>query len=239
MIFALFFVAAIFGAAGIFIFPFFRGRGFGLSLRNVSTKDRMLALTFDDGPNEPYTSQLLDVLSQRGVRATFFLVGANAARSSETVRRIAAEGHEVGNHSWEHAFWRMFSRQAFLAGVERTQDVLYGLTGERPRLFRFPWLYEPARIAHSLRAEGLRPIGGVFGAFGETLQLDAERLAKHALGKARPGAILIFHDGYNAKGAYRGSTVRAMKLLLPKLEENGFRFVTVSELVALSSTERR
>src|SRR4051794_1727967 len=98
---------------------------------------QVVALTFDDGPNDPYTGQILDVLRQEGVHATFFCVGVNAARQPETVRRIAAEGNDVGNHSYRHR-----KRDALLDlrydDAARTNDILRGITGTLPHLYRAP-----------------------------------------------------------------------------------------------------
>src|ERR1035437_3657967 len=102
----------------------------------VPVAGRVVALTFDDGPNDPYTSQVLDVLDRESVRATFFLVGTNAERNPDTVRRMVQAGHAIGNHSYDHPRFDQISYAARRDEIRHGADAIAAVTGVRPVLFR-------------------------------------------------------------------------------------------------------
>ena len=122
---------------------------------------RRVALTFDDGPDPQRTPAVLDLLARQGVRATFFVVGARAEAHPELVRRMVAEGHVVGNHSYTHS-WRFPLRSLGRTMEElcRTGEVLHRITGRQPRLFRPPFGVTNPTIARAVRRLGLDPVGG-------------------------------------------------------------------------------
>ena len=184
------------------------------------TDEKVVALTFDDGPNEPFTTQILDLLDTHGAVGTFFMVGRNAERCPDVVRRIARSHHELGNHSYRHQFRRNFAgSRSFLDEIGSTQALFDRLVHVEPRLFRPPWLYRTRGILRAVEAEGLRSIGGEFCHLLEVFQPRAGRIAVATLRKLRPGSIIIFHDGFNgSQGVDRTQTVRAvcMRLLHPE-----------------------
>jgi len=206
---------------------------FGYFPYRVRTQQRVIAMTFDDGPNEPYTSQLLDVLRKHRVAATFFLVGRCLERAPAVGRRIVAEGHAVGGHSYTHAFRRYFTQPSFREEIERSQRVLRDVVQVSPTLFRPPWLFRQPWLLATLKRVGLTPVSGEFADELEIFQPSAERMVRRALSKARPGAILIFHDGVDARGGDRSQTVRAIDLLIPELRSRGYSFATVDELLQM------
>jgi len=203
---------------------------FGYFPHRVHTQERVIALTFDDGPNEPYTSQVLDILAAHRVAATFFMVGRCLERSPAVGRRIVAEGHSVGNHSYTHSFLSYLKQPSFRDEIERTQRVMHDILGVRPALFRPPWLFRQPWLLASVRRAGLNAVSGEFGDVMEPFQPPAERMVRRALSKAKPGAILIFHDGFDARGGDRTETVRAIELLIPELRSRGYSFATVEAL---------
>ncbi len=195
------------------------------------TAQPLVALTFDDGPNEPYTSAILDYLDTVKVRATFFHVGQCAQRHPETVKRIAASGHVIGNHSLSHRFSTYLRPNGFEREVTQTQAILRDLIGHTPALARTPWLWRQPALLHMLRRNGLRPVAGAFCHALEVFQPDGQRMARRAVAKTRPGTILIFHDGFDARGGDRSQTVHAVRFTTEALLAKGFRFVTVDELL--------
>ncbi len=197
------------------------------------TSERVVALTFDDGPNEPYTSQILDALARRRLRATFFQVGRCVERFPGTTARMVAEGHVVGNHSLTHRFHSYLLPGRMAAEVRRTQAILARALGRTPALYRSPWLWRQPMLLRMLRREGLRPVSGEFCHALEVFQPSPERIARRAVAKARPGSILIFHDGFDARGGDRRSTVRAVELTIDALRDAGYRFVTIDELLGV------
>jgi peptidoglycan/xylan/chitin deacetylase (PgdA/CDA1 family) len=195
--------------------------------------DRVVALTFDDGPNEPYTSQIAQVLENRGVRATFFQVGRCVQHSPATTAALAAAGHVIGNHALSHRFRTYLRRGAFAKEIEQTQQILGQVLGQEPRLVRMPWLWRQPAILSMLTRRGLTPVSGLFCHALEVFQIDAARIAARAMAKAGPGVIIIFHDGYNARGGVRAETVDAVGLSIDGLRARGYRFVTVDQLLGI------
>jgi peptidoglycan/xylan/chitin deacetylase (PgdA/CDA1 family) len=195
--------------------------------------DRVVALTFDDGPNEPYTSQIVDCLSGKNIRATFFQVGRCIERHPEATVRIHAAGHVIGNHSLSHR-WDTCMRPGRLAReIEETQEILRHMIGRAPGLFRSPWLWRQPMLLRRVRRFSLQPVSGVFCHSMEVFQPDAARIARRAVAKTRPGSILIFHDGFDGRGGNRSETVRAVDITTDELLRRGYRFVTVDELLAV------
>jgi peptidoglycan-N-acetylglucosamine deacetylase len=228
-------LAAGIAVAGLGYWTAFRptSQTFGRFPFHGDTVEPLVALTFDDGPNEPYTSRLLQVLAERHVRATFFMVGRCAERFPATVRAVVDAGHVVGNHSYSHSFSRYLTMPTQRAEIRRGQDCLAAIAKVRPGLYRPPWLCHWPWVLGSVRTAGLQAVSGRFGHPLEVFQPPAGRLAAAAARVARPGAILIFHDGFDSRGGARGQTVAAIGPLIDTLDERGYRFATVDELLGV------
>jgi peptidoglycan/xylan/chitin deacetylase (PgdA/CDA1 family) len=195
--------------------------------------DRVVALTFDDGPNEPYTSQILEILDEHAIRATFFQVGHCVERHPDVARRTVDAGHVVGNHSLTHRFGTYLRPRAFEREVEQSQHILARVLGRTPALARTPWLWRQPALLRMLRRGGLHPVAGEFGHAFEVFQPSGARMARRAIAKTRPGSILIFHDGFDARGGNRAETVAAVRDTVEGLLSRGYRFVTVDELLGV------
>ncbi len=194
--------------------------------------DRRLALTFDDGPNEPFTTEVAGLLETRGIRGTFFQVGQCVERHPGVTRDLAAAGHVIGNHSHRHAFHRGWTEQALREEIGTAQDVLTSELGSPPLLYRPPWLIRTAATFRVLDELGLRPVSGHFCHPLEPLQPDAARMARWAADRvARPGRIVIFHDGFDNRGGNRRQTVEALAILLDRWQDEGYSLVTVDRLL--------
>lgn len=204
---------------------------FGHFPYGARTTQRVVALTFDDGPNEPYTSELLDLLKREQVAATFFVVGVNLAKHPETVKRATREGHVIGNHSLSHQFRKYFTGLSFNSEISANQQLIATTTGRTPALFRPPWLFRTPWLLASLRKFKLQPISGTFVNNREIFQPSAETIAATAYRRTKNGTILIFHDGYNAKGGPRQATITAVGQLIDRLRADGYKFVTVDQLL--------
>jgi peptidoglycan/xylan/chitin deacetylase (PgdA/CDA1 family) len=194
----------------------------------------LLAVTFDDGPSR-WTGEVLSVLAAFGARATFFMIGEAVIGMPEVAAAVVAAGHEVGNHTFTHV--RLDERRS--ARVERelrrTSDVLAERVGVRPSLFRPPYVGYDKRVLAAASRVGLGQ-AVVADAYPEDYALDSAReIADRALAVACPGRVICLHDGRPPReptGITRQSrwpTVAALELILAELQ--GFRFVTVSELL--------
>jgi peptidoglycan/xylan/chitin deacetylase (PgdA/CDA1 family) len=192
--------------------------------------DRVVALTFDDGPNEPYTSAIADFLDLRGIKATFFQVGQAVARYPHVTARLAESGHVIGHHGQTHRFSRYLRRATLAADMAEGLDA-FAAVGLRPALYRPPWLLRIPALRAVARTHGLQVVSGEFCHALEVFQPAAHRIARRAVAKARPGSILIFHDGFDGKGGNRASTVDAVTIVVDRLISQGYRFTTVDRLL--------
>lgn len=204
---------------------------FGKFPYRAKTNQKVIALTFDDGPNDPFTTELLDYLAKEKVKATFFVVGSCAERYPNTVKRIVKDGHIIGNHSLSHKFTNYFKNPSFRTEITKNQDIIYKLTGKTPALFRPPWLMRQPMILKTVKKLGLSPVGGEFCSNLEVLQVSSKKIASDTMKKIRPGSIIIFHDGYDGKGGNRRQTIDAVKQLIPELKKAGYTMTTVDKLL--------
>jgi peptidoglycan/xylan/chitin deacetylase (PgdA/CDA1 family) len=192
----------------------------------------VVALTFDDGPNEPYTSQIAEFLGERDIRATFFQVGRAVLANPAVTRRLAAVGHVIGNHGFTHEFTNYLSRRTVTDDVRKGQAAL-ATAGLRPALYRPPWLLRIPALTAVLRQQGLRPVSGECCDPFEVCQPRPALIAERVLTKAGPGSIIIFHDGFDGHGGNRASTVAAVKIVVDRLSHDGLGFVTVDDLLGV------
>lgn len=194
-----------------------------------SPSARRIALTFDDGPDPEWTPRILEVLGQRGVRGTFFLVGARAARGPDVARAIAAAGHEIGNHSWSHrSLWLCGPRRTAVE-IGRAHTLLTDLTGQAPRYFRPPWGMVNAAMFGALRRYGERCVFWSIQSEGLRRQ-PASTQAAFVVRRARPGAIVDLHDAEGVPGA-PARLCQALPLMIDGLRAAGYDFATVAELL--------
>jgi peptidoglycan/xylan/chitin deacetylase (PgdA/CDA1 family) len=188
-----------------------------------------VALTFDDGPDPVWTPRLLDALGQAGVRGTFFLVGERAERAPALVRRMVAEGHEIGNHSWSHRSLWMCGPRVTAREIGRAHDRLASLTGVPPRHFRPPWGMVNAAMFPALRRVGERCVFWSLQPEGRRPR-SAQRQVADVLGRAHPGAIVDLHDAEGTPGA-PARLLQALPAMLAGLRERGYTFSTIADLI--------
>lgn len=198
--------------------------------------EKVVALTFDDGPNDPYTTQILDVLKQEGVHATFFVVGQNAERQPGTVRRIVAEGNDLGNHSYRHR-----KRDALLDlhydDMTRANDVLRGITGTLPRLYRAPNGFHTPWSLRAVGEHGLRAVGWDVES-NDWDEPGVDTIVMRTVNHVQAGSIILLHDGDNTRlGTDRSQQVQAVRGIIETLKARGYRFVTVSEMLGLPQSK--
>ena len=212
-------------------------RPFCGSIVGGRTAAKRIALTFDDGPDPVWTPRVLDALAAHGMRATFFLVGERAARHPELVARILAEGHEAGSHSWDHPSLPELAPAAVAAQIARTRAILGGADSG---LLRPPYGHQSFVTWRLARRAGYRVVMWNVAA-GDWRDDDGETLAARILAEAGPGAIVLLHDSLYSyeQPAFRdrGPTIAALGILAGRLA--GYRFVTVTELLAEAGADMR
>jgi peptidoglycan/xylan/chitin deacetylase (PgdA/CDA1 family) len=189
--------------------------------RWVSRTERQVALTIDDGPSSPYTRQVLDVLDRYGVVATFCMVGRQVAAHPDVARTVAERGHLLANHTWDHANLARASAARIADEISRTQDVLSAVTGRTPTFFRAPYGAWSAAVTGACADHGLRALGWSVDP-QDWARPTVPVLVSRLLRDTAPGSILLEHDG----GGDRSQTVAALTVVLPRLLDEGYRFVT-------------
>lgn len=186
----------------------------------IDTEEKAIALTFDDGPHPVYTEEILDVLDQAGVKASFFMMGKEAELYPDVVKKVDDAGHLIGNHTYTHANVCQISEAETLDEITKTNDILEDLTGKRPQFFRPPF---------GCKNEALEKQTGMFWIFWDVDTLDwscqnAGQVYRQVVKNVGENDIILMHDAYP-------STVEAVKNLIPALREMGYTFVTVDRLV--------
>ncbi len=202
---------------------------FGSLVSRVETQERVVALTFDDGPTAHYTEEILAILRQEGIKATFFVVGAALERDLAVCQRMVAEGHELGNHSYTHQRLVLLPYGTIRQEIEQTDALIRdcGYGGEIH--FRPPggkkFLLLPLYLALTGRLDIFWDIGPEAD---RQVAADEEKIVSYVLERARPGSIVLLHVMYRSREASR----MALPGIIQGLKEDGYRFVTVSELLA-------
>lgn len=194
--------------------------------------ERKIALTFDDGPDPRFTEQVLDILAEYNVPATFFVMGSRAIAYPEIVQRMIADGHIVGNHTYFHP---NLVKEADLATLERevmrTEDTLNEIIGYRTKLFRAPYGFLYNELVEKLAELNYSII--VWSVDSLDWQEDPPAtIAANVVNNVHPGAIILMHDGGDWD-ADRTNTIQSLRQIIPTLKEQGYQFVTVPELLTI------
>lgn len=184
---------------------------------------KLLALTFDDGPDERITPQILDALAEHGARATFFVLGGQAKAHPELLQRIVAEGHALGNHSYSHP-QRTTASEA-QSELDRTDALIADVAGQEPTVYRPPYGIVDGNLTRAALARGYAAVLWTISS-ADTRPIDADTIARNVIYTPNPGDIVLMHDG-----AGHQATADAVPRILRELGEAGFEFVTMPELL--------
>lgn len=186
------------------------------------TERKVIALTFDDGPNTTTTNEVLDVLEKYGIKASFFLIGNNIDdESAEAVKRAYDMGCEIGNHSRSHSYMDKLTAEEITEEVTYVNEKVIEITGEAPTFFRPPYIAVNDKMFETIEM----PFIAGYGANDWEDRVTADRRALMVLRQAKNGAIILLHD---AKG--NSQTVEALDTIIPELQAQGYEFVTISEV---------
>jgi peptidoglycan-N-acetylglucosamine deacetylase len=194
---------------------------------------KVIALTFDDGPWPKTTDQVLDILQANNIKGTFFVVGQNLKNYPELGKRIVTEGHVIANHTWHH-WYHFFNPQAAAFEIDRTTDLIYQITGAKTTLFR-----PPGGILHNglvAYAKNQKYTVVMWSADSTDYKLPTvPHLINNVIKDSKPGGIVLMHDG----GGNRSRTVQALPEIIGNFRKQGYRFVTIPELLEIQDTDQK
>jgi len=200
---------------------------FGPALGKIESPGKVVALTFDDGPNPDATPRILDTLAEKGVRATFFVLGSHAERWPEIVRRISHDGHQLGNHGYFHR------KLQFKSPFYVSRDIRLGIRAIKragapaPKYFRAPHGFRSPWTTPIASSYGERTVGWSLGVW-DSDRPGVEEIVRRTMEGVSPGSIVLLHDGdgYNPDGD-RMQTAAALPLIIDRLKEQGYEFATL------------
>ena len=197
---------------------------FGPVLSRLPGEGRCVSLTFDDGPNPDATPRVLDALGEAGVKATFFLLGKHVDRWPTLAARVAAEGHQVGNHGWHHRKLHVRPPAYVRDDLGRGLASIEAATGVRPAVFRAPHGFRNPWVSSIAHSMGERVVGWTLGVW-DSARPGARVIAQRTLVHVRPGSIVLLHDGdgYDPAGD-RTQTAEALPAIIGGLRDRGYRF---------------
>jgi peptidoglycan-N-acetylglucosamine deacetylase len=211
------------------------GQWFGRTFSGADRGSKLLALTFDDGPNDPHTLRLLEILAKHEVRATFFVIGRYAQLRPDIVRELVKAGHVVGNHTFSHPLLIFQSAAKIRNELETCQRALNDALGERSKLFRPPFGGRRPAVLRIAREIGLQPV--MWNVTGYDWNApSAEYIERKVVQKVRGGDVILLHDGGHLHmGADRSRTVTAADWMIGRYKAEGYEFLTIPEMMARNS----
>ncbi len=216
-----------------------RSQLFGTTFIGLVRSSRQVALTYDDGPNEPYTMRLLEVLERHGVKATFFMIGRHVAAQPQVARAVAAAGHAIGNHTFTHPNLIFCSRAQTRFQVQECTRALNDAVGEHSRLFRPPHGGRRPASLRTVRALGYLPVMWSVSGYdwnpGPASQIEA-----NVMRYLRGGEIILLHDGGHLRlGVDRSTSIEATERIIRRGRDQGLEFLTVPQMLNWQPANRR
>lgn len=216
---------------------------FGRTLTNGPAGERVVALTFDDGPNPPYTNQILTVLEREHVHATFFVVGRAVKAFPSVVQREVRDGDAVGNHSWSHAHLIVMTRSQVRASLLRTDSAIYAAARVHTKIMRPPFGARDWFVMQVAKKLGYTVVMWSVPLARDWEDPPPDVIAARVLPFVTDGSIIVLHDGnrgqlcardrLSRRICDRSSDIDATRLIVHKLKSEGYRFVTIPQLIAL------
>jgi peptidoglycan-N-acetylglucosamine deacetylase len=207
------------------------GQWYGRTFTGLPPGSKKLALTYDDGPNDPHTLRLLEILAKHKVHATFFLIGRYVKQRPDIVREIAQAGHVIGNHTFTHSNLVFASARHVSAELQECEQTLHDAIGPHSRLFRPPFGGRRPVTLRVARSVGLEPV--MWNVMGWDWSAKPAEYVEHKIQKRiRGGDVILLHDGGHLEfGADRSHTVLATDRLIARHKSEGYEFVTLTEMM--------
>jgi peptidoglycan-N-acetylglucosamine deacetylase len=212
------------------------GQWFGKNFCRGNNEFKQIALTFDDGPNDPHTLHLLDVLATHDVRATFFMVGRYVRQRPDIAAEVAKHGHIVGNHTFTHPLLTFQSMPRIRDEITQCRAALTDAVGEHSNLFRPPWGGRRPGVFSLVRQLGLEPI--MWNVTGYDWNApSADYIDQKVSRRVRGGAVVLLHDGGHAAfGADRSKTVEVVDRIITRYKAEDYSFATIPEMISIRQT---
>lgn len=202
---------------------------FGELVQRVETSEKVIALTFDDGPSKRYTDEVLALLAAEQVTATFFVTGMEASQNIEQTRQLVAAGHQLGNHSYSHPRMVLLSPSAIASEIEQTDAAIRAAGFNGDILFRPPYGKKLLMLPWYLQQQNrLTVMWDLEPESDQALAKEARAMADYVINNAKPGSIVLLHVMYQSRQTSRD----ALPLIIQGLKQQGYRFATVNELLA-------
>ena len=207
------------------------GQWFGRTFTGLARGSKQLALTYDDGPNDPHTQRLLEVLARHSVHATFFLIGRYVQQRPDIVRELVKAGHVIGNHTFTHPLLIFKSGRELRTQLENCERALTDAVGEHSNLFRPPFGGRRPAVMRIARHMGLEPI--MWNVTGYDWNAPSvEHIERKVTSQVRGGDVILLHDGGHREfGADRSFTITATDRLISRYKAEGYEFVTVPAMM--------
>jgi peptidoglycan/xylan/chitin deacetylase (PgdA/CDA1 family) len=207
------------------------GQWCGRAFTGLDRGSRKLALTFDDGPNDPHTLCLLEVLAKHNVQATFFLIGRYVQQRPDIVRELAKAGHVVGNHTFSHPLLIFQSAVRVKKEISQCEHILSDAAGKHSNLFRPPFGGRRPGVFRIVRKLGLEPVMWNITSY-DWSATSVKQIERKVTKQVRGGDVILLHDGGHLTfGADRSRTVTATDRLITRYKAEGYEFVTISEMM--------
>lgn len=211
----------------------FANNDYGMIIKRGTENRKIIALTFDDGPHPVYTEQILDILDEYDVKATFFVLGMLAENYPNIVKRQFEEGHEIGNHTYSHIDTKKASKEELLEEYRKTQDIIYSITRNKPKIFRPPYGSFDKKVLDMIQEDN--SIVVLWSANQDSKDWknpEVEKIVANTISNIENGDIILFHDYVYYDKSH---TVEALKEIIPELKNRGYEFVTLSQLLNIST----
>jgi len=193
---------------------------------SAKTAEKVIALTFDDGPVKEGTAEVLQILNNANVQAAFFVIGGKIAGNEDLIRQLDAAGHIVGNHSYTHApLFDLFPAKKMLAEMQQTDSLIAGITGKKPRLFRPPYGVMNPNLKKAILAGNYFPIGWNARSY-DTMFDNADKLYAKVAAQIKPGAVFLFHDKCPV-------TIAMLPRFIAYTKAQGYRFIRADKILGL------
>jgi len=213
------------------------GQWYGRAFYGTRTTKKQIALTFDDGPNDPHTLGLLELLAKASVPATFFLIGRYVRQRPEIAKAIAAAGHVIGNHTHTHPLLIFQSASQVRDEILQCRDAIHDAVGEHSNLFRPPFGGRRPGTFSLIRRLGLEPVMWNVTGYDWSAP-SAEYIERKVTKRIRGGDVVLLHDGSHvAFGADRSATVQAVDRLINRYRAEGYEFVTIPQMMTFAAAK--